>query len=269
MTRKPAVAGQFYPGSPERLRAFLREAVRLPAEPVRAVGIVVPHAGYVYSGKVAGEVFARVSVPEAVILLGPNHTGVGTPASVAAQGAWVTPLGPVPIHEELAAALLAACPILEPDTLAHAREHSLEVELPFLQHRNPEVRIVPIAFMLRNFDAIDAVGRAIARVLASWPEPVLLVASSDMSHYEPQETARSKDEKAIEKVLALDPRGLLDTTARHRITMCGVVPAAVLLIAALELGATKAELVAYATSGDASGDYDQVVGYAGLVVGAG
>jgi AmmeMemoRadiSam system protein B len=172
----------------------------------------------------------------------------------------------VPIHEALADAIKAACPLLEEDALAHAQEHSLEVEVPFLQHRNPGVRIVPIAFALRSLAEIEEAGEGVAAAVAGWPEPVLLVASSDMTHYEPDASARRKDDLAIERVLALDARGLLETTARHDISMCGVIPAAVLLVAARRLGATRGELVAYATSGEVSGDYDQVVGYAGLVI---
>jgi AmmeMemoRadiSam system protein B len=266
MTRKPAVAGRFYPATAERLSAFLNTAVPADPAPVRAVGVVAPHAGYVYSGAVAGKVFGRVQVPDSVILLGPNHTGLGTKASIVSRGAWLTPLGPVPIHEGLADALKAACPVLEEDFLAHAHEHSLEVELPFLQHRNPAVRVVPIAFMLRGVEEILEAGQAIGEAVAAWPEPVLLVASSDMTHYEPHETAKEKDTRAVERVLALDARGLLDTVKRFGISMCGVIPTALLLTAARHLGATGGELVAYATSGDASGDFERVVGYAGMVI---
>lgn len=264
MTRRPAVAGQFYPGDAGELRAFLEGAVPRDAEPEAALGVVAPHAGYVYSGGVAGRVFGRVRVPDACVLLGPNHTGLGTRASIVSRGSWLTPLGVAPIHEPLADALKAACPLLEEDAVAHAHEHSLEVEVPFLQYRNPSVRIVPVAFLLRSQAEVEEAGEGIASVLASWPEPVLLVASSDMTHYEPDRRAREKDAVAIERVLALDPAGLLDTVKRDRISMCGVIPTAVLLVAARRLGATRGELVAYATSGEASGDFDRVVGYAGM-----
>lgn len=266
MIRRPAVAGQFYPGDPEKLRAFLEESVRPGPEPAAAVGVVSPHAGYVYSGRVAGAVFGRVRVPDAVILLGPNHTGLGTEASIVSHGAWATPLGPVSIHGELAEALRAESALFEEDALAHAHEHSLEVQVPFLQYRNPGVRIVPIAFMLRDLAAVEEAGEAVASVVARWRDPVLLVASSDMTHYEPQDRAREKDARAIERVLALDPEGLLDTTKRFGITMCGVIPTAVLLVAARRLGATGGELVTYATSGEVSGDLRSVVGYAGMVI---
>ena len=265
MIRKPAVAGQFYPGNPTRLEELVTRVLGPgPEEP--AIGVVAPHAGYVYSGTVAGSTFGAVQVPDTVILLGPNHTGLGAKAAVWAHGAWATPLGTVPVAEDLAEALLAACPLLQEDTLAHVHEHSLEVQLPFLRVKNPGVRVVPISFMLRTYGDIAEVGRAVAGVVRSWHGPVLLVASSDMSHYEPEEVARAKDRMAIDCVLGVDPRGLLDTTKRHGITMCGVVPTAVMLVAARDLGATVGKLVRYATSGDASGDRRQVVGYAGIVV---
>jgi len=229
MNRKPAVAGTFYPGNIKRLEAFLGDAVHPAAEPLVAVGVVSPHAGYVYSGRVAGAVFGRVTVPNTVLLLGPNHTGMGTPASI-------------------------------------AHEHSLEVQVPFLLHRNPAVRIVPVAFMLRTFAEVEEVGLSIAEVIKTWPDPVLMVASSDMTHYESADHAKDKDAKAIARVLELDAQGLLDTTKRFGITMCGAIPTAVLLVAARALGATRGELVTYATSGDVSGDYGSVVGYAGMVI---
>lgn len=266
MIRKPAVAGQFYPGSPERLRSFLSENVPKVAEPVKAYGVVAPHAGYVYSGHVAGEVFGTVRVPDLVLLLGPNHTGLGTKASVMSEGSWATPIGNAPIDSGLAQALRSACPVLEEDSLAHAHEHSLEVQLPFLLFRNPQVRIVPVALMLRSVEEIEELGHGLGSVLSGWEEPVLMVASSDMTHYETHESAKEKDAKAIDRVLNADPRGLLDTTKRYGITMCGVIPTAVLLFAARNLGASRGELIRYATSGETSGDYRSVVGYAGMMI---
>ena len=266
MIRKPVVAGQFYPGNPETLREYVEKAELTDGSPAKVFGLVAPHAGYVYSGAVAGAVFGRVAVPDSVLLLGPNHTGMGTPASIMSDGTWATPLGQAPVDHDLAEALRDACPLLEEDSQAHAREHSLEVQLPFLQVRNPHVHIVPIAFMLRRFEEIQAVGNAVAEVIRRWEAPVLVVASSDMTHYESAASAESKDRKAIERVLAIDAVGLLDTTRNFGISMCGVIPTAVMLVAAAALGHTRGELVRYATSGDASGDYSQVVGYAGMVV---
>lgn len=266
MIRRAAVAGQFYPARPEQLTGFLREAVPAASEPLDAVGLVAPHAGYMYSGRVAGAAFGRVTVPDTVLLLGPNHTGLGTPASIVSDGGWATPLGTVPIAGDLARALAEKSPIFEEDALAHAHEHSLEVQVPFLLHKNPGVSIVPVAFMLRRREDAREVGEAIGSVLSAWPERVLIVASSDMTHYEPHEAARDKDAKAIARVVALDAPGLLDTTKRFGISMCGAVPTAVMLFAATKLGATRGELLTYATSGDASGDFGSVVGYAAMVI---
>lgn len=266
MTRHPVVAGTFYPSDPTELRAYVNAALATdrPAQP--ALGVVAPHAGYIYSGAVAGAVFGRVEIPDCVLLLGPNHTGAGTPASIVSTGAWATPLGAVPIDTPLAEALSAASPLLQEDDRAHAREHSLEVQLPFLQVRNPHVRIVPIAFQLQRVEEIIAVGQAIADVLRAWTEPVLIVASSDMTHYESQAEAARKDHLAIDRLLAIDAAGLLATVRDHHISMCGVIPAAVLLIVAKAYGSGQANLVRYATSGETSGDYQHVVGYAGVCI---
>lgn len=268
MIRKPAVAGQFYPGRPGELTQFLNRALTATADasPCRAIGAVSPHAGYIYSGAVAGAVFSRVEVPRTVLLLGPNHTGLGTAAAIMSDGAWATPLGEVPIDRSLAEALRAACPLLEEDRLAHLHEHSLEVQIPFLQQRNSGVRIVPVALRLRGLDDVEALGDALAGVLADWPEEVLMVASSDMTHYESSQAAEAKDRLAIDRILALDARGLWETVRSRGISMCGVIPTTVLLRAAAQLGASHAELVRYTNSGEASGDYSSVVGYAGLLI---
>lgn len=267
MIREPVVAGRFYPGSPERLGAFLDDVMEPKATArAKAIGVVSPHAGYVYSGAVAGRVFSAVDIPPSVLLLGPNHTGHGARAAILSRGSWRTPLGVCEVDEALADALKAASPLLKEDATAHLQEHSLEVQVPFLQRLRPDVKIVPVVFMLRNILDILEVGRAIGFVLRDWPSGVLMVASSDMTHYEPDRSAREKDALAAERILALDPEGLVAAIARHRISMCGVVPTAVMLAAARELGAKSARQVAYATSGEVTGDYASVVGYAGIVV---
>ena len=266
--RKPAVAGQFYPGTAQELNARLKKFIDPQAEQKRVIGCMLPHAGYIYSGAVAGATVSRVEVPEKVILLGPNHTGYGTALSVMNAGAWQTPLGEVPIDAKLADELLGASELLQADELAHAYEHSLEVELPFLQFRRKDFSIVPIAIAAPELTALKAVGKAIGKTTArkNLKGSVLMVASSDMSHYEPQEKAEQKDRLAIEAILALDEDALFSRIREYDITMCGYMPVAVMLSAAKELGATKAELVRYQTSGDASGDYSSVVGYAGIIV---
>lgn len=268
--RQPAVAGRFYPDDPDDLRTeargYLSQATVVNQIPLRAVGCIAPHAGYVYSGHVAGAVFARVEVPRRCIVMCPNHTGVGLPLAVMSEGAWQTPLGDVPIDTELAGALKARFPALQEDSSAHRAEHAAEVELPFLLLRQPELRFVPIALGTRQFEALEQLGTALADVIAAQKDPILIVASSDMNHYESDAVTRVKDHQAIERILTLDPRGLFDVVTQQDISMCGFGPAVAMLTAARQLGAKSAELVKYATSGDVSGDRNRVVGYAGVVV---
>jgi hypothetical protein len=214
---------------------------------------------------VAGEVFSSIRVPECALLFCPNHTGAGEDVAVMSHGAWRMPWGDVPIDEELAARLRTACPLLREDASAHAREHSLEVQLPFLHRFRADVRFVPVALGRLSLEECRDLGESVADAIAGDAERPLLVASSDMSHYVPDAVARKKDGMAIDRMLALDPEGLYRTVRTERISMCGVLPAAVVLFAARRLGATSARLVKYATSGDVSRDLDQVVGYAGLV----
>ena len=264
--RKPAVAGQFYSGSREALLAELEACLLAGATPSKAVGIVVPHAGYVYSGKTAGAVYARVAVPDRVVVLSPNHTGLGRPVAVWAEGTWETPLGEIPVDEELAAALLAKCAPAEADESAHLREHSLEVQLPFVQKLNPAARVLPVCIGPQDASTLEELGRALASVIEKCGEDVLIVASSDMTHFESAASAKKKDDLALERVKALDPAGLMSVVARERITMCGAAPTAVMLWAAGALGATGCELVEYTHSGAVTGDDSNVVAYAGLIV---
>ena len=268
--RHPAVAGRFYPGDPDDLRTeaqgYLSQASSVKQVPLRALGCIAPHAGYMYSGHVAGAVFARVEVPNRCIVLCPNHTGMGRALAVMSEGGWQTPLGDVPIDAELAAALKARFPALQEDAAAHRAEHAAEVELPFLLLRQPELRFVPIAVGTGHFEMLEQLGKALADVIAAHEDPILIVASSDMNHYESDVVTRAKDHRAIERILTLDPRGLFDVVTQQDISMCGYGPAVVMLTAARQLGAKSAELVKYATSGDISGDRDMVVGYAGVVV---
>lgn len=262
--RNPAVAGSFYPGSARELDRAVRTFTADLPEKIPAKGVVAPHAGYVYSGAVAGALFSSVEIPLRHIIFCPNHTGRGAEAAIHGRGAWKMPWGEVPIDERLAARLVEASPLLREDLSAHRDEHSLEVQLPFLRRFRPEFSFVPVALGHLSPADCRGLGESAARVVRENPEPVLLIASSDMSHYEPDPVARAKDNKAIDAMLALDPGALLRTVRAERISMCGAVPAAVVLFAALALGATSARLVRYATSGDVSGDRGQVVGYAGL-----
>ncbi|MDF1615336.1 AmmeMemoRadiSam system protein B [Desulfurivibrio dismutans] len=269
MIRTPAVAHQFYPGDAEVLRELLTRLVpqtttTTQSRPARAV--IMPHAGYVYSGKVAGETVARVTIPEDVVVMGPNHHGLGAPAALMTTGSWEMPLGEVKINAELAALIRRHGPEISDDERAHLREHSLEVLLPFLQFRQPGLRMVPLCLARLSLADCRLIGRALAAALDDYQQPVLLAASTDMSHYETRAAATAKDHLAIERVLALDPEGLYQTVAERQISMCGVIPTVITLFAALATGATEAELVRYSDSGEASGDTSQVVGYAGFVI---
>ena len=266
--RHPAVAGRFYPDDPDDLREEVRAYLSQTPErkPVRAVGCMVPHAGYMYSGHVAGAVFAGLEIPQVCLVLCPNHTAVGRALAIMSEGAWETPLGAVPIDTSFASALKQRCQLLHEDSSAHRNEHAAEVELPFLQMRQPQLKFIPIALGTHQFEALEQLGESIADVIAGQNNPVLIVASSDMNHYESDAVTRMKDHRAIEPILALDARALYDVVTQQNISMCGFGPAVAMLTAAKKLGAKSAELIKYATSGDVSGDRERVVGYAGVVV---
>lgn len=266
MLRQARFAGSFYPGQTAALTETLAQICPRGQATSPALGVMVPHAGYIYSGRFAGQVLSAVTVPDRIIMLGPNHTGLGEPAAVYASGSWETPLGEVPIADDLATALLEASPYLAQDTLAHSQEHSLEVQLPLLQTCNPHAAIVPICIGRQSFDQLLSIGQAIAGVIASWPEPVLLLASSDMTHFESASQAAAKDRLALDRVAAVDAAGLYRTVTSHQISMCGVLPTTVMLAAVYELGARRAEIVAYGHSGEITGDDSDVVAYAGAVI---
>ncbi len=266
MKRYPAVAGQFYPDGSENLAQTVDQFLIAEGEPEEVLAVVSPHAGYIYSGSVAGQVMAQVKVPDTVVLLGPNHTGLGADQAIMSSGEWLTPLGTVPLDAELARRIMDQAPDLTEDARAHAREHSLEVQVPFLLRRNPGLSLVPICQSYTDFATCRRIGLGIAAAVKEVGRKILIVASSDMTHFESAESARQKDELALARVLDLDPEGLLNTVRGHRISMCGVIPTTTALIAARELGATQARLVDYANSGDVNRDYSSVVGYAGVVI---
>ena len=266
MVRHPAVAGRFYPEDHDTLLKDVRSYLSPQATAAPALGCVAPHAGYIYSGAVAGAVYAQVDLPQRYIVLCPNHTGKGRPLAIMSQGAWETPLGQAAIDTPLAGTLKRNFPLLTEDADAHRNEHAIEVELPFLQARRPDFTFVPIALGTAQFDILEKLSEAVADTIHSQAERILIVASSDMNHYENDAITRIKDHKAIDRMLALDPHGLFDVVMREEISMCGFGPAVAMLTATKRLGATSAELIKYATSGDISGDREMVVGYAGIVV---
>jgi hypothetical protein len=267
MLRLPAVSGRFYPSDAVELTALVKQFAtrKKDAEPTRVKACLVPHAGYVYSGHVAGAVYARIAIPRKIVILGVRHQPRGEKAAILSSGAWRTPLGDAPIDESLADALRAACPLLREDSVAHSAEHSLEVQVPFLQVLQPGFAFVPIALGTVRFEELVSIGEGIGRALAASGEEILLLTTSDLNHYEDDATTRVKDHKAIEQILAMDARGLYDTCRNEAISMCGLGPTVAMLTALQSLGPTKAELVRYATSGDVSGDFSAVVGYAGML----
>jgi AmmeMemoRadiSam system protein B len=267
MLRLPAVAGQFYPADARELtrliRKFSAEDPAIKRTPARAC--LVPHAGYIYSGGVAGAVFARIHLPRRLIVLGVRHSPIGEDLAILSEGAWRTPLGDAPVDETLAQQIKAACPALREDGVAHRREHSLEVEIPFLQILDPGFSFVPVAVGTSRFEELHELGMGLAKVLRENQEAVLIVTSSDMNHYEPDDTTRIKDAKAIDRMKAVDARGLFEVCRRENISMCGLGPAVAMLTATKELGVPTGEVVRYSTSGDVNGDRDAVVGYAGMI----
>ncbi len=265
-TREPAVAGAFYSGSTSELERQVQQLIPVQPERHDLLACIAPHAGYVYSGRVAGELYGHLNVPKRVVVLGPNHTGAGAMVAVAPHDHWDTPFGVQRVDGELARSLVDAAPAAVFDANAHWREHSLEVQLPFLVTRQPDLSFLPLCLGHLGLDQCLELGGALAALILDLEEPVGLVASSDMSHYLTDDQARTLDHLAIDAALTRDPATLYETVHREGITMCGVVPATVAIAAANELGATHAHLVAYATSGDVSGDRSAVVGYAGICI---
>ena len=265
MVRNPAVAGQFYPGTKASLEENLEEMIPEVASKINAIGAVAPHAGYMYSGSTAGEVYARIKPKATYIVLSPNHTGYGVPFALSAEP-WQTPLGEVQIDEDFILALKQKTGLVQEDQQAHIFEHSVEVQVPFIQKTAPDAKIVPITVLHGSIAQLQEVADAIASTITETGGDAVIIASSDMTHYESRESAKKKDQMAIQKILELDPEGMLQTVEGKNITMCGYIPASIMLMAAKKLNAKKAELVKYTDSGDVTGDTAQVVGYAGIIV---
>jgi len=268
MIRKPAVSGQFYSGSTQRLKEDIAKLIDKGVHPQDVIGCILPHAGYIYSGKVAAKTVSCLNIKDNAVLIGPNHTGYGVPFSIMTEGRWQTPLGEIQINSDLAKSILNKSKYLNDDTDAHIYEHSLEVELPFLQYYKPDIKIVPIVVTEGEISIYKEIGESIALALKELKleNSTLIIASSDMTHYEPQKQAEKKDKEAIEAILGLNEDKLINTIKRLNISMCGYVAAAIMLIATKLLGAKSAELISYQTSGDITGDYSAVVGYAGIII---
>ncbi len=265
--RKPAVAGKFYSASPKKLQNEVSEFVNISAQKQFALGILSPHAGYMYSGPVAGAVFSAINLPKTFFIIGPNHPGLGEVVSISSNEEWEMPGGNVKINSKLAEIIKSKTALIKEDNESHRFEHSLEVQIPFIQNFLDEFDIVPICIRRIDYSKCEEIGIAIAESIKEYEEPVLIISSSDMTHYESKEIAERKDTMALDKITEIDPKGLFTTVQENSISMCGFIPVTIMLIACKELGATRAEMIKYMTSGDVSGDYEQVVGYAGVVVG--
>ncbi len=264
--RSPAVAGRFYPKNADSLRAAIQDlSAGVPPEKKKVLAAVSPHAGYVYSGGVAAETLGSIVIPETVILLGPNHTGQGAPVSLS-TATWDMPMGKVPVDQNFVEDLLTETSYIQRDELAHQFEHSLEVQIPFLQMGQPNLSIVPITISHISYPVLDEIGLALAEVIKRAGKDILIVASSDMTHYEPREAADKKDHYVLKKLADMDPDMLYRSVTGHQISMCGIMPVTVALIASLELGAKQTEVIRYTDSGEITGDTDQVVGYAGVLI---
>ena len=266
MIRNPVVAGQFYPASASELKSMIKRMVDEKVAKEEVIGLISPHAGYIYSGAVAGAAISRIKFKDTFIIMGPNHTGSGKPFSIMTEGRWKTPLGEVETDSELGRQILANSRYLQEDKAAHLGEHSIEVQLPFLQYFKTDFKLVPIILAHAGGTIYKEIGKEIAKAVKESGKKVVIIASSDMTHYESQASAQKKDTQAIEAILDLDEDELLKRVDEFNISMCGYAPAVSLIAAAKELGAKEAELVKYQTSGDVTGDYSSVVGYAGIII---
>ncbi len=275
--RLPCQAGAFYEGNAESLKRQIEECFlsdlgprKIPKVAIdgsrKVVGLVCPHAGYMFSGPVASQAYYELAVdgkPDVVFLFGPNHTGMGSGLAVMNEGFWRTPLGDVEIDDEAANRLVKEAKIIDVDDSAHRYEHSIEVQLPFLQYLyGNDLKIVPVCFLMQDLSSAKEVGEAIAKIAADMN--AVVIASSDMTHYETQQSAERKDRKALEAVEVLDPDRFYSTVETNRVTACGYGPIAALMVAAKRLGVKEAKLLCYKTSADVTGDYSSVVGYAAV-----
>jgi len=272
--RRPHVAGSFYPREPQRLRRDIEDCFRhplgpgmLPAKgekPRTIIGLVCPHAGYVYSGPVAAHSYYALSEekpPETAIILCPNHTGLGSAVSLMAEGSWETPLGKLNIDSDISDAIFKASGIIDIDEAAHLYEHSIEVQLPFLQYLyGSSIAIVPICMGFQDLETSRNIGEAIAKTVAG--RNVVIIASTDMTHQESQQSASRKDRLVLDAVEAMDEERVQSVVQSNHITMCGYGPVSATLVASKRLGANRAEILSYHTSGDITGDRGAVVGYA-------
>ena len=266
LIREAVAAGRYYPASPAELKSMIESMVDKKAKKEEVIGLLSPHAGYPYSGPVTGAVISRIKFKDTFIVMGVNHTGEGKALSIGTEGVWQTPLGEVEVDSELAEKILASSEYLEEDNLGHVYEHSVELQLPFLQYFKSDFKFVPIVLSYTTLSVYREIGNAIAKAIKALKREAVIIASGDMTHYEPQNVAEQKDRTAIDAVLELDEEKLRERVEGLNITMCGYATASSLIVAAKKLGAKEAKLIKYLTSGDTTGDYSAVVGYAGIII---
>ncbi len=266
--RKAAVAGHFYPEDPTQLKQELADFFSKVESKKKqnAFGMIAPHAGYIYSGQTASDVFSKIEIPSRVFILSPNHTGKGAPISMNTRGFWKTPLGDVKIDSDLADCFLKNFPLAKDEAEAHQEEHSLEVLLPFLQYLKRSFSFVPLTLQHLDYEVCEVLGWALAKSIRQTEEEVLIIASTDMNHYESQSITLQKDQVAIDAILQMDPETLYRQVHQQEVSMCGIIPTTIALVAAKTLGAQKAQLISHTTSGAVSGNYEQVVGYASFIL---
>jgi|Deesub1362B_J571_1020462.scaffolds.fasta_scaffold00004_300 hypothetical protein len=282
--RNPAVAGYFYKSDRQELHDEINSCFssRLGPGPIsdvniarerKVIGIISPHAGYIYSGAIAAHGYrflAEDGLPESFIILGPNHTGVGSGVSIYPKGIWRTPLGEVEVDSQLSELIISNSSLIDIDISGHLYEHSVEVQVPFLQYiyelAGKSFKIVPIVLLMQDLSTAKEVGDALAKAILSYSKNVVMIASSDFTHYESSESAYNKDMKVIDRILNLDPDGVINCVYQYRVSMCGYGPVAAVLVASKALGAKDVKLLKYATSGDVTGDKSNVVAYASIVI---
>lgn len=264
--RESVVAGSFYSSNEKTLQKELSERIVDNPDKIKATVLISPHAGYFYSGNCAGKGFGSVKIPDRVIILGLDHSGSSYPYAIDSHSEWQTPLGIISVDDEFRHLLCRESKIFKVDKTAGTREHSIEVQVPFLQYLNSDVRILPIYISGYNYDELETAGKELASLIEKVEEDVLIVASTDMSHYVSAEFAKGKDDMAIEKIENFEPKGLLNTVMKERISMCGVSPVVLSLIAAKFLGANSTKVIDYTNSGVASGDFEQVVAYLSMAI---
>ncbi len=266
MIREPVVSGQFYPAGKKELSEIINSLAPPETSKISAKGIILPHAGYIYSGRVTATTVSKVLARKRLIILGNNHTGFGPDFGLWDKGSWLTPLGKIDIDEELAKLILSKGELITEDFLAHKAEHSIEVQLPILSQLFGDFKFVPIACGISKLEKYTQAASQIYEAIKAIKNEILLVASTDLTHYEPEATARRKDREVIEAIVNLDEQSLIRKVNSQNITMCGVAPVAVLISCLKKLGAKKSQVALYQTSADTTGDFSSVVGYVGMII---